>query len=166
MPITVVKAIPSFTRSLSSPWAFIISQIINLTFGRWQRHRGNSPQLPMIGRPVGIFKFPLSADWLVGGRWSRESLHRSGLLSVLAARRRGWGAVPMRESHRRGILTNYWFKLINSCLILIWTRAATFGLLQRNNKTDVGVEIATEGFRARGWRKPLEVNGDFSFPQD
>lgn len=81
------------TRSTSCPLIFIISQIANvlsnLTFGRWQRPRGNNPQLPLIGRPVGIFKFPLCADWLVGGLWSRESPHRSGLLSVSAARRRG-----------------------------------------------------------------------------
>lgn len=28
---------------------------------------GNSPQLPMIGQPVGMFLFPQYSDWSVGG---------------------------------------------------------------------------------------------------
>lgn len=28
---------------------------------------GNSPQLPMIGQPVGMFLFPQRSDWSVGG---------------------------------------------------------------------------------------------------
>lgn len=28
---------------------------------------GNSPQLPMIGQPVGMFLFPQCSDWSVGG---------------------------------------------------------------------------------------------------
>ncbi len=87
-----------------------------MTFGRWQRHRGNSPQLPMIGRPVGIFKFSLCADWLVGGLWRRESLHRSGFLSVSAARRRG-EAQYLWTYHRDA---EYWQFIDLSWLILAW----------------------------------------------
>lgn len=50
---------------------------------------GNSPQLAVIGQPVGMFLFPERGDWSVGGLRSPDTLQRSGLLSVSAARHKG-----------------------------------------------------------------------------
>lgn len=133
----------------------------------WAHLYGNSPQLPMIGQPVGMFLFPQCTDWSVGGL---SSLTVCSVPGYCQSRQHGTRAGPRPAAARTqlarhpDVTTSY---LVNrpERRISGLCCGATLHRLGGEARTDSGGERSRRGCGHRGekWRTEQRlITGDLA----